>query len=262
MPQEPDALTWAALLARCTDFARSAVALPQKGEAGRLKNAVAPIIGLQAVTFALGESDRLPGDERALGLDRAEVLIKQYAGEIHAIWRGAELHPEVRLLIDDARAALEAAREGGIEWVVAGEPLIADHPATLVEHLLALGFQGSLLVPSPGIPILPDCPCVFVAAIGGGALAEPWLEAIESTCAGLGDRARVRGPRQAYRQLDFATGKVTRDYIVPLTAPLPGGQPLLVWAIKDGAAQSVALAPRRPPDVPDVQVEFASDEED
>lgn len=54
-PLEPERLTWAVLLARWTEFARSAVALPKEGEAGLVRQSVADIITLQAVWFALGD---------------------------------------------------------------------------------------------------------------------------------------------------------------------------------------------------------------
>jgi hypothetical protein len=103
-------LTWATLLARWTDFARASVALPTDGEGGRWRASVAPIIGLQAVTFALGESGLLPPDERAVALDRGALLVARYAAELAAAWGSCPLPGEVVALVEDARSALEAAR--------------------------------------------------------------------------------------------------------------------------------------------------------
>jgi DNA-binding transcriptional LysR family regulator len=103
-------LTWATLLARWTDFARSAVALPREGEGGRLRQAVPSLIGLQAVTHALAELDRLPELERSVGLDRAEVLIGRYDAAIGAIWAGEPRPDNVSEFVTDANAALEGAK--------------------------------------------------------------------------------------------------------------------------------------------------------
>lgn len=102
-------ITWAALLARWTEFARSSLALPRNAEGERWRRAVPSIIGLQAVTQALGECAGLPPDELALGLDRAAILIDRHAAELAALWSAEPLHPELVLLIDDARGAHAAA---------------------------------------------------------------------------------------------------------------------------------------------------------
>jgi hypothetical protein len=101
-------LTWATLLARWTDFARAAVALPAEGEPGRWRAAVAPIIGLQALTFALAEADQLSPDERAVALDRGAILIRRYAADLEKAWAGVPLPGEVVALLEDARGALRA----------------------------------------------------------------------------------------------------------------------------------------------------------
>jgi hypothetical protein len=110
MSRETEALTWAALLAKWTEFAKSAVALPTEGEGGKLRRAVPALIGLQAVTHALAELDRLPRDERAVGLDRASILITKYTGELTSIW-SQEPPPEVAELASDARHAWDAAAQ-------------------------------------------------------------------------------------------------------------------------------------------------------
>jgi len=102
---DPHKLTWAALLGRWIDFARSAVALPDDAEGRAWKAAVPDIIGLQAVTMALGEADELDADERALGLDRARVLIDRHVTNLTHLF-GEALHPKLEEMIDDARAAL------------------------------------------------------------------------------------------------------------------------------------------------------------
>lgn len=110
-------LTWAALLARWVEFARSSVALPSDAEGMRLRASVPDLIMLQAVWHALSELDELTVDERKLGLDRAQVLIDRHATAIHSRWAGQPLPAVVVELIDDARERLRAtaARFGADE---------------------------------------------------------------------------------------------------------------------------------------------------
>lgn len=114
MPDVPD-ITWPMLLAKWTDFARASVAFPTSGEGGRWRSAVAPIIGLQSVACALAETDRLPAAERPLAHDRAEVLIRQYAAQLEAIWHGETMPARLAHLLDDARRALAASRQRCVE---------------------------------------------------------------------------------------------------------------------------------------------------
>lgn len=116
MPDSPapsQDLTWAALLARWMEFARSSVALPPTTEGDRWRRAVAPIITLQAVTFALSEVPGLPPAEASMGIARADVLIENARRELLALWsvgEVSELHPELGAVLSDAGEALSAAR--------------------------------------------------------------------------------------------------------------------------------------------------------
>ena len=109
MADVPQVLTWATLLASWADFAKSALAMPRDGEGGLLRQAVPSLIGLQALTHALAELGRLPQDERAVGLDRAEVLIGRYGADLALIWR-RKPPAAVNEFVEDARLALAAAR--------------------------------------------------------------------------------------------------------------------------------------------------------
>lgn len=235
-------MTWAALLGKWTEFAQSAVALPREDEGGRLREAVPAIIALQAVTHALAELHDLEPEERALGLDRAEILIRQHAGELNRIWRGFEIPEAVRELVDDARLALRAAAEGGWEWTAAAESLMAPHPATLAELLVSHGFTGDLFVPTPGVPLFEGSPAAFVRGVQE---SDELFELVE---AAVGDFLReAEGPafqpiaRQVYRQFDFAKGGPVRDVVRPMDAALTPGQPLLVPAILAGEVRPVTL---------------------
>jgi hypothetical protein len=103
-------LTWAVLLGRWVDFARSAVALPKDAAGRRLRDSVPDIIMLQAVWFALQHLGELDPAERALGLDRAEVLIDKHTAALARRYRGRPMPPQLHELLDDAQRALAAGR--------------------------------------------------------------------------------------------------------------------------------------------------------
>ena len=106
MVTNADKLTWAALLGRWIEFARSAVALPDDDAGRAVRQCVPDIIMLQAVWFALGHLDELDRDERLLGLDRAEVLIDKHAAAIESRFASLTLPEQLRDLIADARRRL------------------------------------------------------------------------------------------------------------------------------------------------------------
>ncbi|MCA9288664.1 MAG: hypothetical protein KDA05_08770 [Phycisphaerales bacterium] len=260
--------TWAALLAHFTGIAQRAVALPRTEDGERLRASVPHVIGLQAVAFALAEVDGLPADERAAGLDRAEVAIKEHASAVHAAYRGVEMPGMLRRCVEDARRALREAQGAGLAWVVTGEELVTEHPAELVGLLLEAGFGGDLMVPAPGFVLFEGSPCGFVRAAAGGA---PWQPVADELLAAigvfLGQRERLsRGPvrgraMQVYRQYDFGLGRAVRDVVAPVSDEPRAGQALLVAAIVGGEAQPVALAPRHRVPVERVPVVFEGTEE-
>lgn len=243
----PDrALTWTALLAQWTDFAQKAVALPRTGEGGRWRRAVAPIITLSAVTHALEDLDRIPDEDRPLALDRAEILCRNAARSLHEIWRGEDLPEQVRELIEDSREAFEHAANAGLEWVVAEGRLRGRDPSALVERLRRSGFAGDLFVPVTGVELVAGAPCAFARAPGGAPPDSDVCAQIASfldPCGKVTGPRRVVTPRQVYRQVDFATGRIERDLVAPLGGDLPAGQPLLALAMVDG--QAVRLPPPR-----------------
>ena len=261
---EDRALTWATLLAHWTDFARSAVALPATPDGDRWKRAVAPIIGLQAVMHALAEFQRLAPEERPLALDRAEALIERHERELRTAWAEDPLDPGLEEIVRDARSAFAAATASGLEWIAGPAGLTAEHPGELVAGLQEADFRGDLLVPAPGVPLLPGSPAVFLAAPRAGPIDPVWVEIVRAWLAPEGGAARSvatpkpqAGPRQVYRQFDFGRGGPVRDLVRPLSADPAAGQPILLWAIKGGASQPVPLPPRRPEPAPEIPLEFA-----
>ncbi|MBC7835698.1 MAG: hypothetical protein H7Y88_11450 [Phycisphaerales bacterium] len=255
--------TWPALLAHWTEFARSSVALPKNAEGDRWRSAAAPIIGLQAVTFALGDLAKLEdgGNERPVAIDKASILIRKHATELHELWRGEPLHAELAKLIEDARGALRIAKESGLEWRVTEERLVVGHPGELIETLIAPGsahFRGDLYLPVPGVSLFRGSPAAFCRGPAGGPPQPEQfvLRAVKEFLVDVSKPQAVSGARQVYRQFDFGSGRIVRDLVVPLDAALPAGQPQLVAAILGGAPQAVPLPIRGMADVEPVEVVF------
>lgn len=259
----PDALTWSALLAKWTEFAQSVVALPENEEGDRWRDAAAPIITLQACANAMGDLDELSSDERLFGLDKAEILIQRSAKQLHALWTGEPLPHEITEIIDDARRARSAAAGRGLEWIVADERLIAPHPGDLQTVLASADFSGDLMLPTPGVPLFEGAPCAFLRGRMGEIPADELIEVIEaylSTCDGEWDGPEaVAGPRQVYRQFDFAAGGPVRDLVAPMDRDLPAGQPQLMPAIESGDVLPVPLPIRGADQVRSLPVEQADE---
>ena len=251
-------ITWAALLAHWTDFARSAAALGDEGEDGLWKRAVPHVIALQATTMALGELDRIDPEGRPLALDRAELTCRDAAGAVHELWKGEAMPEGLAELIHDARVAFEQAANAGVEWIVKAERLTGEDPSALVARLTKAGFRGELFVPTPGVVLFKGSPAAFARGPGG---SPPTVEHERTIADFLGVKRgvvspaeRIGSPRQVYRQVDFATGKVRRDVVVGLHETLPPGQPMLALAIDAGEATGVLQPYRGPAPVEAVEV--------
>jgi len=251
------ALTWTALLAHFTAIAQRALALPRTPEGERLRDAVPHLIALQAVTHALDNCDPLPADERALGLDRADIAFRDHSAALHRLYDSPDsdtpLPDPLRHTIADARHALEAARAAGQGWLVTADAIVLEHPAELVHSLLGSGFTGDLLLASPGTTIFKSAPCAFARSHHAAPVDDQLLALITLF---LGQKSRlVRGPitmrpPQVFRQFDFAKAAPARDLVTRWNADAPG-QPLLLNAILAGDPQPVPLPPRhRPPTAP------------
>lgn len=109
-PLNTTTLTWAALLGRWIEFARTAVALPDDDTGRCMRASVPDVIMLQAVWFALQHLDDLSSSQRPLGLDRAEILIDKHVERLTRRWAGLRIPPQLIELTDDARKQLAEAR--------------------------------------------------------------------------------------------------------------------------------------------------------
>ncbi|MEL7472178.1 MAG: hypothetical protein AAGK04_02590 [Planctomycetota bacterium] len=221
----PAALTWATLLARWTDLARAAVSLPHDGEGGRWREAVAPIIGLQAITSALRELHALPDDERSLGLDRAEMQIRSDAATLHEIWRGEPLPEALVEILDDARDALVEAKERGIEWWVLGQPIEVGDPSQAVDAVLERGFSGDLWLARPGTRLQAESMAAYVRSRG----VEPEVvgRLLIDLFGAEGEARTTLRHRQVYRAPAVDLGEGWRDVIAAMDETLPAGAPVL-----------------------------------
>lgn len=217
------ALTWAALLARWTEFARASVSFPRDETGERWRASVAPVIGLQAVAFALSEVDSLGPDERALGLDRAGVLVRTHAGDLHAAWRAAAMPDALREVVDDAHRALTLARSRGVEFRVAVERLDAPDVLGALRRALDVGARIDLALAAPaGTALFRGEPAMFVRPADAAAgLSFDGLAPAPSP------------PRQVYRSI-VETG-TARDVIALFDDALQPGAPLLRVIVEDGA---------------------------
>ncbi len=270
---DPHAQTWLSLLAHWTEFAQAAKALPNHGENTRWKSTAPAIITLQAVTFALADLANLNPDERPLAIDRAQILISANTATIRQAWKDEPLPQGLTDLINDATVALQAARKpatnpspmkpssppSALEWSVATERLIAEHPATLVDALLASGFDGDLYVPTPGVPLFERCPAVFAKGSNNTPLDDTACALIEDFFEGLANPTPAPTMRQPYRQFDFGKGRAVRDLVVPANTQPPGGQPLLMPALLNGQPLPVPLPIRGASAQPALPVVFLND---
>lgn len=216
-------MTWAALLARWTEFARASVAFPKDETGERWRASVAPVIGLQSVAFALGEIDAISVEERAFGLDRASVLVRTHAGELHTIWRGEAMPDPLREVVDDAHRALALAIARGVEYRVVVDRLNAPDILDALRRVVDGGARVDLaLAPAPGTSLFRGEPTLFVRP-GIDGLVIDGTEPVPSP------------PRQIYRQPGKGS-EPARDVIALFEDALQPGAPLLRVVIDEGRA--------------------------
>lgn len=262
MPTAP--VTWTTLLAGWTEFAQSAVALPDSPDSDRWRQSVAPAIALHATAMALAELTRVDPEERPLAMDRAEMTIREQSGALNSVWRSEPMPGSLTELIDDAKLAWECALHEGLEWTVESDRFIAQHPADLAEKLLDAGFVGEVLVPAPGVPMFKGAVCATARERDGGPPDDEIAELIRAflkRAEGKSSKEPVVSLpiRQVYRQFDFAKGGPVRDLVAPVVGEFPPGQPLLIPVVSGGGPCAVPLPPRMSGPIQPVPVEFVGE---
>jgi hypothetical protein len=221
-------LTWAALLAKWMRLAQQAIALPDEGDAGRVKATLPMLIELQASTLALHDADMLGRDGYAAGVDLAEVCVRRSAGAVHSAWRGEPVPREIIELVEDAVRAVAIAREAGVEVRAASD---GRTPVPVrAEDLRAAGFEGQVLSITGGVWVKAGTPVCFALDRGGRPLASEALAVLARSYAGM--PAERRSPmRQVYRD---SSASETVDRVRLFDDTLVAGVPLL--AAIDGPA--------------------------
>jgi hypothetical protein len=220
MALHPEILTWTSLLSQWMRFAQAAVALPADAEGDRWRTSVPCVINLQAVTFALSDLARLPLDERALGRDRAELLIEDNAAKLADVWSDAAMPGSLAEIERDARDSLWLSHfAGAVELVWPGPDVM------IVPHLEPdLDAGGSLAVMMPGTLVMPGEPVAWWAEREERVLRAALCSCVEGVPA---------KPQQVYREFDHE-GMIVRDVILPIDAPMPAALPLLVPLLEAG----------------------------
>lgn len=221
-----DPLSWAALLARWTEFAAAARAWPRDSHGERWSGSVPEIIRLQSVTHALGELATLADSEHALARDRAAFTVTQAASALDAIWRGEAMPESILDTLDDARRALERAAWTGMRMAWWRGPGLLDMPQVALD---GGDMPRTLAVMAPGTPVMPGCPVAWW--VGGQVASVPGCTV-----------GAAPEPLQIYRQFD-ADGLATEDLVAPLDV-LPPGMPLLVPLREEGQPLGRFLQPR------------------
>jgi len=228
-----DAMTWTALLNKWVEFAQASLALPDDAEGRRWRESVAPIITLQAVRFALDELDRLPRDERSVGLDKAEVLIEQAVAELSETWRGEVLPDMIEEIEEDAIRALEQAEWIGLRELTwrGSKPLVI--PVFEIDELLAeiaCTDRSILLIAQPGTYIMPGEPfAAWCDVEDEDRIERAMLQRFPES-----ELSSPAVPRQIYQFIDD-DGRILGDVIAPLHETFDeNALPLLVPLLDGG----------------------------
>ena len=231
--QSPRLLDWSVMLAKWTEYAQAAAALPAGAEGPRWRHCVSPIITMQALIAALGEMDELPRAHRSVLVDAAAALLHIQLEVIHEAWSGELIPDSIGELIHESQQAVADAQRLGTEWRVIDERIEAPNLRPIAEMMIEAGFRGDLFAARPGAALFRGAPLAFFRP----GLNSNLPEGCES--------ADVIGPRQCYRQIDDVTGAPVRDLVTGPDDPLQPGQPLLTPLITNGV-----LAPDTPGPTP------------
>lgn len=220
MEMNQRAITWTGLLAQWTQAAQASLAIPEDQDGPAWRNSMAPLITLQAVTFALSELADLPVAERPVARDRAALLIDESLDLLEAVWVSIEQAAPTAIgnIVQGAEGALVDSQYAGLTelwWPGPGRYVI---PSVDLSFVAAPQNVGCVAVMAPGTIVLPSEPVAW------------WIDREEQYLRGLLEGCTVVSavrPHQVYRSFD-ADGKVICDQVLDLESEAPQAFPLLV----------------------------------
>ena len=227
MPEafQPEVVSWAALLGRWMDFARASTALPQTRTGDQWRASVAPMITLQAVTFALSELEQVEPSERLLGWDRGEMLCQEAMETLDGVW-GPKAPSEIVETLEQAEAALED--------VLNRFSLVLIHDqqdSSIMPPLDIIEPVGACTVAAAGTPIMPGSPMAWWAEVELDQVRAMPLPGVLQL---------LRCPVQVWRCRDDQN-RFIEDVVTDLQAECDGGLPLLVPRVLEGMPLSDPL---------------------
>ncbi|MEM9084125.1 MAG: hypothetical protein AAGB34_11060 [Planctomycetota bacterium] len=211
-----DLRAWEGLLAHCVGIAKAAAAIPDSHEhAQAWQGSIEAIITLHSVTMALDQLGGLAAEERAVGMDRAGILIGEGARALSAAWGGQAMPEGLLELMSDARQSVERAQTLGVHWVVQAEGFEMGSIEAFLQGVRERA-QGSIEVyaAQAGQQIKVGQPAAVV--VGGD---ERRLKGLELAGCAMENDAR------AMVQVYHVPGK--DDLVQEVSAGLPPGRPML-----------------------------------
>ncbi|MDE0888018.1 MAG: hypothetical protein OSA40_01030 [Phycisphaerales bacterium] len=211
-----DLVTWTTLLGHWTDLVKAGEGLRRAAnsnpDAARWRDSIPEVIRLQAITFALGDLDRLHASDRGLARDRAGIGIEAATNVLDSVWAGLPIPEALTEIAQDASQSLQAAVYAGLRWTRWVGPDRLEMPQV---DLDAAGIRGTLACAQPGTTIQPGSPVAW------------WTEREPPTELGRPGFEVVPGPPvQVYRHLEHE-GRRIRDFVASIF-DRPEGLPLLV----------------------------------
>lgn len=202
---------WTALLAHAMQLAKAARAWSGSAQGERMRESVAPIVQLQAVSIAMGQLGGMASSHRSYARDQADVLLQRACESLREIWRGEPMPDAVLQAMSDARHSIANALYAGLRclrWPGPGTLVVPAWPAGTDEA------QGTLALMEAGTIALE------------GEIVAWWSEREAPVCAVCAAEP-LDAPVQVYRRFD-AAGRFESAATVPLHESLPAGMPMLV----------------------------------